>query len=532
MGLREFFFGKAREVPALVAGSEPELAKAANVPSSAPPPPGVAEAKPTDTVGTSGTAVFGGYVVSSEKRADLVGQRKYITFGEDILNVPIIGAAVRYFVALACRAGWTVEPVKIGTADPTPEAIKAAELVDHAINHMASPWRSVVQRMVMHRYLGFAICEWTAKRNADGSIGLADVEVRPQFTIERWDVDASGTVLGVWQRSPQTSQQYYIPRSKFMYLADQTLTDSPEGVGLMRHVVEQARKLRRLEQLEGIGYETDLRGVPVVSAPFRKMQDDVAANVPGAQARLADVTAGIDSFAEHHVRGAASCLKLDSMPYQNPDRTLSNVPQFKAELLKGTGTASGDVNTAIVRLIHDIARVLGGEHLLLGADGKGSLALSKNKAEALALQVDGANGAVADCARNDLGRPIVMLNGMDPDLAPTFKPDATQYRDVEQLASVFRDMATAAFQPDDPIINWMRDLVNAPHAPEVDMEALIAEQVAAQTAQQDPEGALPGRAGDKEPGDKPVEPAKKPATKKRAAYAKALALAFSLLGEG
>ena len=56
----------------------------------------------------------------------------------------------------------------------------------------------------------------------------------------------TGTVEGIWQRSPQTQEYYYIPRAKTFYLVDDTLNDSPEGMGLFRMMVQASERLKTI----------------------------------------------------------------------------------------------------------------------------------------------------------------------------------------------------------------------------------------------------------------------------------------------
>ena len=65
-----------------------------------------------------------------------------------------------------------------------------------------TPWHRIVRRLSMYRFYGFSIMEWTAKRRDDGLLTFADVEPRAQRTIERWDVDETGKVMGALQTKP------------------------------------------------------------------------------------------------------------------------------------------------------------------------------------------------------------------------------------------------------------------------------------------------------------------------------------------
>src|SRR5690606_25420999 len=177
------------------------------------------------------------------------------------------------FANLVSRPAWKVEPARDRgpTEEPSDAAKAAAEFVESVLDDLDVNWTRVVRRSSMYRFNGFGIHEWTAKRRPDGLIGMASVEVRPCHTIARWDVEPTGSVLGVMQRSPQTGEELWIPRKKFVYLLDDTLTDSPEGMGVLRQLVDPAERLQRYLKLEGQGYERDLRGIPVGLAPIAEI---------------------------------------------------------------------------------------------------------------------------------------------------------------------------------------------------------------------------------------------------------------------
>src|SRR5882672_5764928 len=193
-----------------------------------PTPP----AKPFTEMGTSGTAVYGGFVQIKEKSPDWVGWQKYITASDMAVNTSIVAAGVHYFLNLVAYPKWTVKP----SDEKDKEAVEIAEFIDKVLHGMHSPWYKVVRRSALYRFHGFGVQEWTAMKRKDGKVGFRDIESRPQHTIEQWDIDEDGSVLGVWQRSPQNGRLLGLPRSKLLYLVEDTLTDSPEGIGMFRHM--------------------------------------------------------------------------------------------------------------------------------------------------------------------------------------------------------------------------------------------------------------------------------------------------------
>lgn len=419
---------------------------------------------PTKTVGAPGTAIYGGYIQEIEKNPKLAGREKYRTYSDILANTAIVAAGVRYFLNLAAKATWRVEP-----ADDSSQAEEFAEQLENMMQDMTTPWHRVVRRAAMYRFYGFSIQEWTAKRNEDGTIGIMDIEPRPQITIERWDTDPSGTVQGVIQRSPQSQEELYLPRQKLVYVVDDTLNDSPEGLGLFRHIVDSAKRLSRFEQLEGFGFETDLRGVPVGRAPFAELQKAVDDNlITPEQKRAAEKP--VFDFVKGHIKSPSLGIVLDSLTYQGEDEaaTPSSVPLWDLDLLKSSSTSQKEVAETISRLNQEIARVLGVEGLLLGSTNHGSQALSTDKSHNFALIVDSTLTELKESFEKDFIDTVWSLNGYPEEFKPTFKIEPVQYRDITQITTALRDLASAGavIDIDDPIINEIRDLLGFSDQPE------------------------------------------------------------------
>lgn len=429
---------------------------------------------PTQTLGGPGIAVYGGYVEEGEKNAELTGRQKYVTYSDMLANTSIVAASVRYALNLVSKAGWKVEP-----ADESAEAVKIAEWFENEIHNLTTPWHRVIRRGATYRYHGFSIQEWTARRNEDGTLGIKDIEPRPQHTIEQWALDDSGTVVGVVQRPPQDYSERNLPRSKLIYIVDDSISDSPEGLGLFRNVIESVRRLAEYERLEGIGFETDLRGIPVARAPITSLQQMVK------QGQLSEEQANsqlnsLRTFLKNHKKTASLALLLDSRVYESSGdtKTPSGQQQWGMDLLTSSATTAPELALAIQRLNREIARVLGTENILLGESGSGSLAMARDKSDQFALVIDSTLKELAETYQKDLVVVFMKLNGWDEKLTPTLKPDKIQFRSVEEITTALRELAAAgAVMPvDDPAINEIRDMLGLS---QLDLEQL-AEDAALQ----------------------------------------------------
>lgn len=460
-----------------------------------PPPVDAVPDQPEKPHGEAGTPVYGGFVQSNEKDPRLASQARYRAFSENLANVSIVAAGVRYFLNLTASASWKVEP-----ADDSAPAREKAELVEAMMCDMATPWKRVVRRAAMYRFYGFSIQEWTAKRREDGLIGMADVEPRPQMTIRQWDVDRTGTVMGVVQYSPQDQKELYLPRSKLVYCVDDSLSDSPEGLGLFRHLVEPCKRLRRYEFIEGFGIEGDLRGIPVGRAPYKELNDAVAAGTMTAAER-ARMLNGIETMVRHHVKNPEQGLMMDSSTYAAKDdaQSPSSIYKWGIELLRGEGHGLEETAEAIERLNRELARVLGVEHLLLGT-GEGSLALSRDKSHTFYVLVDGSLEEIASMLDRDFVTPIWRLNGWDMKLRPRLKPEAIAFQDVMKVTGALKDLAAAGvvLDPQDPAVQEIRDLIGLSRTPQVILDRQEEDAAMQREAQA---AALVGPEG-----DEPTEP--------------------------
>ena len=335
------------------------------------------------------------------------------------------------------------------------------------LEEMDRPWHRVVRRMSTYKLYGFSVAEWTAKKMDGGLIGMRDIAPRPQRTIERWAVDDHGNVIGCTQRHPTLGTEIELPRNKIVYAVDDTLSDSPEGLGLFRHMAKAADEVQHFERLEGWAFEADLRGVPVLRAPYGLLDGMVDAGEIDAADRTR-LLASFEDFAESHIRGVKPrSLMLDSATYATEDAVArpSNVPLWDASLLEMASSTMPEMAAALTRKNHELARILGVEHLLLGQD-RGTQALSRDKSDNFGLMTNGTLLEVGEVVNKDIIDTLMDLNGWDLKLKPKASPEALQFRDIEQVTGALKDLTAAALQPDDKAVDIVRDLLGLPPAPE------------------------------------------------------------------
>ena len=448
---------------------------------------------PEETLGAPGVAIYGGTLVENEKDSRLTGTEKYLSYSNLLANNSITAAGVRFFLNIASGVEWEVQVSDENEGDPKAE--KIAEQIKFVMHDMDTPWHSVIRDALMHRFYGFSIQEWTARKVEKGEhkglTGFKNIAKRAQATIVRWDQKKNGDLEGVMQRSPQTQKEEYLPRGKLIYCVDDTLHDSPEGLGIFRHIIKLHSRLVRYEILEGWGFERDLRGTPVGRAPLGLLAEMVDKKRITASAAAA-IRKPIEDFIEKALKGIDTGIVLDSAVYKGTGE--NNAPSANThwgiELLSGETTSQEEMSKAIDRIERSIARLLGVEQLMLGSDSRGSFALSQDKSQQFGVVIDAALNEVARCLEKDFLGPLFDLNGWDEKYMPTFRLSKAQFREIGEIVGALKDMALAGapIPINDPVVNFVRRLLGAPDQEEQDeglaleLERLPLEQQAASEA--------------------------------------------------
>jgi len=391
---------------------------------------------PMQAIGTGGTTSSGGYLEEKDTTRELQGLQKFVTFSNTLADLDIVSASVLIYEHAIGRAGWRFQP-----PDESPEAQRVADLMFDVANDMETGWTDVIARMAMFSMYGYSIQEWTAKMRPDGAIGFLDIEPRSQKSIEQWDEDDSGRIIGVVQRT-KNQRKVYLPREKLVYAVDKVIDDSPAGVGIFRFIHRTAQQLRALERLEIIGYERDLRGVPIARFPYgRKEMAKKAGQLSDKE--IKEQEKEFKDFVSKGMNSTGTGFVLESAPYQTTgdSPSLSTTPLYDIQLLRGDSKAHEPIGGAIMRKQRQMARVFGTEEMLLGDSSSGSFALSEAKAAKLLLKINAILRKTGEVVNRDIIKPWGELNGIPPALLPKAKHDKVSFRDLEAVAEVVGTLA-------------------------------------------------------------------------------------------
>jgi hypothetical protein len=207
------------------------------------------------------------------------------------------------------------------------------------------------------------------------------------------------------------------------------------------------KRLRQFHTLEAWGFDQNLKGIPIVKAPLIALAMAVKRG-DITQAQHDGILAPLKELIDVHSRNPEMGLMIDSQTWQSSDEAMrpSGMPQFDVGLLDGGTYSLEEIAAAIIRINQEIARLLGIEHLLLGSDGVGSLALAKDKSDNFALMVDSTLREIKVTMNRDYLGPLWEVNGWPEDLKPTLEHEKITNRDIARIGDALGALVKSGVQ--------------------------------------------------------------------------------------
>ncbi len=408
--------------------------------------------------GSTGVISYAGYIQTGDP-SDLTGRQKWIEYGKAWAHPPVaIWSILRSALLSGMKWSLTENPAGGDAAQRGVDIVQQG-LLDARLSR---PWPQIVAKALLADANGFSLHAAALGRRADGLVVYTDISHRPPHTIEKWlratEGDETTPFVAVEQLTA-SGKRFDVPLDECLYLVNDTLTDSPEGVGFLRLIAERLRRISKYERLEGSELFSSMGGTPIARAPLEEIATH-AAREPGATnesitAALAAATSAIETSVSERIKTpeAQQYLKLDSATFkgENPD-TISGTQKWGVEIVKGDLQGLPDIRKIISDLTLDVARMLGVEFAFIGGgDTTGTQALHESKTSVFAQSLQAGATRVALCADQQLVRRLVRANGLDPDVAaPYLTPAAISAKDVEKVARALGLLNMAGLAPNHP----------------------------------------------------------------------------------
>jgi hypothetical protein len=497
-------------------------------------------------IGSTGLKQHAGFV-REEFLRELQGQRGMAKYREIGDNDDIAGACLFAIEQLAGQVDWSVEPPEASTEGPetrtkpktakafpppkagkppTPKAMpkpdkpeldERGEFLRTALfEDMDRPFRETVREAFSMLQYGYAPMELVYKRRIprngdpalssrfdDGRIGWDKWAIRSQETIYRWLFDDDGVWYGLEQQA-EGFDPVTIHQEKLLVFRAGQRRGNPEGRSIMRPAYTSWYFKKRIKEIEGIGVERDLSGIPVLTAP--EGEDWWNTQDVNAGTKLAYAQKMVTSIRNDEQAGIV-------LPFGSTLELLGSANAGKKI----------DTNQIITRYDQRIAMTMLADFILIGHEQVGSKALADTKLDAFTLALTSFLDHIEDIVNRVAVPRLWKLNGWPLENMPRVKHGKVAKVDLVALGD-FLQKSSAAGLPLFPNVSLEEHLHNVAEFPpppegfEARAEALeIAEQESLQQEadQMDLDRELQRELTNVKVGAKPAKAPAKPRTRKR-----------------
>ena len=420
-------------------------------------------------IGRVGQRRYGG-IFYEEFLSELRGRKGAEVFTEMSNNDETIGAILFAIEMLVRQASWNVEP-----GGSTAKDREAAEFVKSCMDDMQQTWIDTISEILSFLTYGWSFHEIVYKRRMgrtkdnrtsskydDGLIGWMKLPIRSQETLYQWEYDDQDNLIGMTQMPPPDFGLITIPMNKAMLFRTRSRKDNPEGRSILRTAYRSWYFKRRIQEIEGIGIERDLAGLPVITTPegmdiWDKDDEDMNA-----------IRAGLEAMVKNIRRDSTEGRVL---PFG-----------YTFELTSTGGSRQFDTNSIIARYDTKISQTVLADFIQLGHESVGSFALSSDKTNLFSMAICAFLDIICQTF-NSQGIPaLIDING-DHFAGVTDYPQLT-HGDIEDvdlatMATYIKDMTSiGVIIPDESLEDYVRQLGKLPKrtTDTVPMEARRAAQ--------------------------------------------------------
>jgi hypothetical protein len=414
----------------------------------------------TGAFGVTGLKRSGGRLLE-EFHPKLRGHKADKVYREMADNNPLIGAALWLMEALVRQAKWRFEAPK----DTGERGQWVADRFNEMKDDMATRWPEFISEAMTMMIFGWFAAELLLKirrgpssiptlnsQYDDGLWAWRDFAPRAQESRDRWDFDAEGNVRGLFQRVETDTKERYIPIEKLMLFRVRSRKGSPEGYSPLRPAYRPWHFCTHEEEIEAVGMQRQLAGLPFVKIPLEAMADDP----PPAYKKLR-------AMAEDLVKKVRADEMAGIVFPTDEDRKGKTGIAFG--LLASSGKNVSEASPVIQRWRTDILIALLVPFLQLGSLPSGTRSLASEFTDILGLAVSAILESIADTITSTAVRIVGDLNGWEPEILPYLSFSDVEKQDMLRLAQMIGAASQAGvLTVDDQLETWFREEGGLPEA--------------------------------------------------------------------
>lgn len=410
-------------------------------------------------LGVTGLRRFGPYVYEEFLPA-LTGLRAVKIYNEMSKNDPTIGALLFAVKMLIRQVEWPVEKFSDAPAD-----VQRSDFLKSCFDDMELPWSHTVAEILSMLPFGWSWHEEVFKVRAgpefespelksahdDGMIGWRKLPIRSQDSFWQWEFNDVGDVTAMIQVAPPDFRPRRIPREKSLLFRTDVTKNNPEGYSILRNAYRPWYLKNHIENIEAVGIERDLAGIPVAWAPPEIMADDASDSQKAQYEALKKIVTNIK-------RDEGEGMVLPLAYDENGNK------QFDFTLLQTAGRRQFDTTIITNRYKTDMLMSCLADWMMLGHTKVGTFSLSSSKTELFSSAI----GAWLDEICNVMNRYAIprlfRLNGMDERNMPKLSHGDIESADLEELSKFITALAGAGAElfPNDDLQRWCMQQAGMP----------------------------------------------------------------------
>jgi len=411
-------------------------------------------------IGSTGLRRTGG-TVYEEFLVSLRGRRGAKVYREMSENDPVIGSILYAIEKIILRLEWTVEP-----SSDKDEDREAAEFIEQCLYDMSDSWDATLSQILSMLVYGYAFHEIVYKirdgagnedpsrRSAfsDGKIGWRKWPIRAQETHNNWMFDEDGGIQGFEQIDPYGAGIHRIPIDKGLLFRTTSAKNNPEGKSLLRTSYRPWYFKRRIEEMEAIGIERDLAGLPIAYMPPEYLSSTASVDQQAVRDSIVSI---VQNVKRNEQEGIVFPLVFDDRGNK----------MFSLELLNSGGSRQFDTDKVINRYDQRIAMSVLSDFILLGHERTGSFALGSSKIDLWTMAVEAICKSIAEVINYHAIPRLLKMNGMKIGSTPQLVYSEVSHIDLTEIADYVSKLTTAgAITPDEEMEKFLRGLAGLPIA--------------------------------------------------------------------
>lgn len=406
-------------------------------------------------------------------------------------NEPVLGAVLLAIQTLTRQVDWHIEPFQeTSLSIPTSEDLVAARFVETALQDLDKPFPDVIQEIMSYLVFGWsyhtivlkqrngfkppnfiippdfnpvtgsviATREWSSDFD-DGMFGWAKIAPRAQETLNNWIFTDKGDLAGMNQTDPNTFKHNPIWINKALHFRTQGgHNNNPLGRSILRTAYRPWYMKKKIENIQAIGIERDLTGLPIIHVP----EDIMRINASAANVALR-------KDLEKLVRNIRRGDQEGALIPRRSRGSEGGEDLYRLELMTSGGRRQFDTKAILEYYDLRMSIVAFGDFLLLGHGATGSYALADSKTSMFALAAD----AYMDIAASPFNRKaipqLMRLNGMDPTRPPKLVHGDMETIDLGELGGYVERLGRAGISliASDADLQYLREQAGMPGTLEV-----------------------------------------------------------------